>query len=134
MLCVMGKTQENINTSELLEAYTKAHNSHCKILHQKDHIEAQLDEAIKEQSRKLRKTVARIVRGSGWVIDDAKYWHLIAHGTQPVTSSIRGYVKVLSWSKECGRCNMEFDFTPDTVDCVLGEIRRIVRNPEQVSK
>lgn len=117
-----------MNTDELLQEYTKANNSHWQTHHQMHRIKAQLDETVKDRSRELRKAVAKIVRGTEWGIEDAKYWLSIGHGTQPVTSAIHGHVKVWRGSKERGRCEMEFHFAPDAADYVMGEIRRIVRN------
>ena len=120
-----------MNTTELLEAYTKANNSHLQIHRQMHGIKTQLNDGVKERSSELRKTVAKIVRGTEWATEEAKYWLSIGHGTQPVTCSIHGYVKLWRGSKERGRCEMEFDFAPDAAAYVIAEIRRIVRHGKQ---
>jgi hypothetical protein len=120
-----------MNTTELLEAYTKANNSHLQIHRQMHGIKTQLNESIKERSSELRKTVAKIVRGTEWATEEAKYWLSIGHGTQPVTCSIHGHVKLWRGSKERGRCEMEFNFAPAAAAYVITEIRRIVRHGEQ---
>jgi hypothetical protein len=115
-----------MNTNKLLKAYTKANNSHWQTLRQMHGIKAQLDETVKERSRELRKDVAKIVRGTEWATDEAKYWLSIGHGTQPVTSSIHGHIKISRIAKGQGRCELKFSFSPETAEYVMGEIRRIV--------
>jgi len=112
--------------TELLAAYTKANDAHSVASHQMFSIQQQLDASVKNHTRNLKATLTKILRGSEWRMDSAKYWLGINHAVRPVTSHLHVSIVIERHAKGKGRTEMRYDFAPARQAEVLTEIERIV--------
>lgn len=112
--------------TELLAAYTKANDAHSVASHQMFALNAQLDATVKNHTRSLKATLAKILRGTEWRMDSAKYWLGINHAVRPVTSYLHVSIVIERHAKGKGRTEMRYNFHPARQAEVLAEIERIV--------
>lgn len=119
-----------METIELLQAYTKANDAAWAARDEKLRIEALLENTVKQQTRALRAAVGRVVRGTGWACDKAKYITIIRHASRPVEYIVSGRIEV-SRVDGTGRGNafMRYEFSPVAEADVLDELRRLVCRP-----
>ena len=111
---------------ELLAAYTKANDAHSVASHQMFALNAQLDAPVKNHTRSLKAALTKILRGTEWRMDSAKYWLGINHAVRPVTSYLHVSIVIERHAKGKGRTEMRYDFHPARQAEVLAEIERIM--------
>ena len=127
----MASTPQTAATEAiLLAAYTKANDAHSLAAHEMFALNAQLEATVKKHTRNLRVALAKILRGSEWRTDSAKYWLGINHAVRPVTSYLHVSIMIERYAKGKGRTEMRYDFAPARQAEVLAEIERIVSGPD----
>ena len=112
--------------ADLLAAYTKANYAHSVAAHEMFAIQAQLDATVKNHTRNLKAALTKILRGTEWRMESAKYWLGINHAVRPVTSHLHVSIMVERHGKGKGRTEVRYDFAPARQAEVLAEIERLV--------
>ena len=79
---------------QLLEEYTELINDDWKKLDRKACIKTAIETNNKEDSKRLRVALRRLVRNTKWTIEKCAYWPLINHSTRPVTATMQGSVEL----------------------------------------
>jgi len=118
---------EAATETELLAAYTKANDAHSLAAHEMFALNAQLEATVKNHTRNLKAALTKILRGSEWRMDSAKYWLGINHAVRPVTSYLSVCIVIERHGKGKGRTEMRYNFAPARQAEVLAEIERIVK-------
>lgn len=112
--------------AELLAAYTKAMLAHARAAHEMFALNAQLEATVKNHTRTLKATLAKILRGTAWRMESAKYWLGINHAVRPVTSHLHVSIVIERLGGGKGRTEVRYDFAPARQAEVLAEIERLV--------
>jgi hypothetical protein len=113
--------------TELLAAYTKASHAHSVASHEMFAFNAQLEATVKNHTRNLKAALTKILRGSEWRTDSAKYWLGINHAVRPMTSYLHVSLVIERYGKGKGMTHMCYNFAPARQAEVLAEIERIVK-------
>ena len=79
---------------QLLEEYTEIINDDWKKLNRRACIKTAIETNNKEDSKRLRVALRRLVRNTKWTIEKCAYWPLFNHSTRPVTATMRGSVEL----------------------------------------
>ena len=112
--------------AELLAAYTKAMLAHARAAHEMFALNAQLEATVKNHTRTLKATLTKILRGTAWRMESAKYWLGINHAVRPVTSHLHVSIVIERVGGGKGRTEVRYDFAPARQAEVLAEIERLV--------
>ena len=112
--------------AELLAAYTKAMLAHARAAHEMFALNAQLEATEKNHTRTLKTTLTKILRGTAWRMDSAKYWLGINHAVRPVTSHLHVSIVIERVGGGKGRTEVRYDCAPARQAEVLAEIERLV--------
>ena len=112
--------------AELLAAYTKAMLAHARAAHEMFALNAQLEATVKNHTRTLKAALTKILRGTAWRMEAAKYWLGIDHAVRPVTSHLHVSIMIERVGGGKGRTEVRYDFAPARQAEVLAEIERLV--------
>ena len=112
--------------AELLAAYTKAMLAHARASHEMFAINEQLAATVKNHTRNLKAALTKILRGTAWRMESAKYWLGIDHAVRPVTSHLHVSIVIERVGGGKGRTEVRYDFAPARQAEVLAEIERLV--------
>ena len=112
--------------AELLAAYTKAMLAHARAAHEMFALNAQLEATVKNHTRTLKTTLTKILRGTAWRMESAKYWLGINHAVRPVTSHLHVSIVIERVGGGKGRTEVRYNFAPAVQAEVLAEIERLV--------
>ena len=112
--------------AELLAAYTKAMLAHARAAHEMFALNAQLEATVKNHTRNLKAALTKILRGTAWRMESAKYWLGINHAVRPVTSHLHVSIMIERVGGSKGRTEVRYDFAPARQAEVLAEIERLV--------
>ena len=112
--------------ADLLAAYTKAMLAHARAAHEMFALNAQLEATVKNHTRVLKTTLTKILRGTAWRMESAKYWLGINHAVRPVTSHLHVSIMIERVGGGKGRTEVRYDFAPARQAEVLAEIERLV--------
>ena len=112
--------------AELLAAYTKAMLAHARAAHEMFALNAQLEATVKNHTRNLKAALTKILRGTAWRMESAKYWLGINHAVRPVTSHLHVSIVIERVGGGKGRTEVRYDCAPARQTEVLAEIERLV--------
>ena len=112
--------------AELLAAYTKAMLAHARAAHEMFALNAQLEATVKNHTRTLKAVLTKILRGTAWRMESAKYWLGINHAVRPVTSHLHVSIVIERVGGGKGRTEVRYDCAPARQTEVLAEIERLV--------
>ena len=111
---------------ELLAAYTAAMLAQARASHEMFAINEQLAATVKNHTRALKTTLTKILRGTEWRMESAKYWLGINHAVRPVTSYLHVSIVIERLGGGKGRTEVRYDCAPARQAEVLAEIERLV--------
>ena len=112
--------------ADLLAAYTKAMLAHARAAHEMFALNEQLAATVKNHTRNLKAALTKILRGTAWRMESAKYWLGINHAVRPVTSHLHVSIVIERVGGGKGRTEVRYDFAPAVQAEVLAEIERLV--------
>ena len=112
--------------AELLAAYTKAMLAHARAAHEMFALNAQLEATVKNHTRTLKAALTKILRGTAWRMESAKYWLGIDHAVRPVASHLHVSIVIERVGGGKGRTEVRYDCAPARQAEVLAEIERLV--------
>ena len=112
--------------AELLAAYTKAMLAHARAAHEMFALNAQLEATVKNHTRNLKAALTKILRGTAWRMESAKYWLGIDHAVRPVASLLHVSIVIERFGRGKGRAEVRYNFAPAVQAEVLAEIERLV--------
>jgi hypothetical protein len=115
------------SNQELLEEYTSILNAEWQNNSRKNRIRKELESSAKEDSKRLRVAIRRLIRNTKWTLEKCSYWHLIHHGDRPVTAKLQGSVELFHF-RENPRAltRIELSFDPTDEERTLLYLRSII--------
>lgn len=98
---------------ELLDEYTHLQKDRWQRHHREFQIRKALEANAKDDTRRLRTALRRLIHNSSWTIESAHYWPLLNHAERPVKCTMRGRVE-LYHARENPRSltKLEVNFSP----------------------
>ena len=106
--------------------YTKAMLAHARAAHELFALNAQLEATVKNHTRTLKAALTKILRGTAWRMESAKYWLGIDHAVRPVASLLHVSIVIERFGRGKGRAEVRYNFAPAVQAEVLAEIERLV--------
>jgi len=98
---------------QLLEEYTQLTKQDWKNLDRQRAIKTELDQIAKDDTKRLRVVIRRLIHNTTWTLEHAAYWALIGHGSNPVTCTMQGRVELYHFRENLrSLTKLEVNFAP----------------------
>lgn len=112
---------------QLLEEYTDPINDDWKKMERKARIKTAIETNNKEDSKRLRVALRRLVRNTKWTIERCSYWPNINHSTRPVTATMQGTVELYHFRENPRSLSkLEVSFAPTDEERTLLYLEAII--------
>lgn len=102
------------------------HNNHARAAHEMFALNAQLEATVKNHTRNLKAALTKILRGTAWRMESAKYWLGIDHAVRPVAALLHVSIVIERFGRGKGKAEVRYNFAPAVQAEVLAEIERLV--------
>ena len=114
---------------QLLEEYTELINAEWKNITRKDRIKKELEANAKEDTKRLRVAIRRLIRNTTWTLEHCAYWPLINHAERPVTSRLQGRLELYHFRENPrSLMKMEINFDPADEERTLLYLESIINS------
>ena len=98
---------------QLLEEYTELLNGEWQRESRRRSLNKAIEDNNKEDSKRLRVALRRLVRNTTWTIEKCSYWPLINHSNRPVTATMQGTVELYHFRENPrSLTTLEISFAP----------------------
>jgi hypothetical protein len=114
---------------QLLDEYTQLLTGEHKRTVRQREILKEIEQNGKDDSKRLRVAIRRIVRDTKWTIEKCSYWPLINHSKRPVTATMQGTLELYHFRENPrGMTKLEINFNPSNEECTLLYVEGIINS------